>query len=157
MSEKEVLLSLEGLKQLEQELFHLRTAKRMEVAERIKQAREYGDISENSEYEDAKNEQAFIEGRILVLEKTLRNARVIDEPADGAGVVAIGCTVTLKDLEYGDEVVYMIVGTLEADPTHSRISNESPVGRAIMGQVVGTTVAVEAPDGTIQYQVTAIK
>jgi transcription elongation factor GreA len=157
MSEKEVLLSLEGLKQLEQELFHLRTVTRLEVAERIKQAREYGDIAENSEYEDAKNEQAFIEGRILVLEKTLRNARVIDEPTEGNGVVALGSTVVLKDLEYGDTLEYTIVGTLEADPTHSRISNESPVGSAIMGKKKGAVVAVDAPDGTIKYEIIAIK
>ena len=157
MAEKEVLLSLDGLKQLEQELLYLRTVKRMEVAERIKQAREYGDISENSEYEDAKNEQAFIEGRILVLEKMLRNARVIDEPVGQQEVVVLGSTVVLKDLEFGDEHTYTIVGTTEADPAHNRISNESPVGRAIMGQRVGTVVAVDAPDGVIQYEIVAIK
>lgn len=157
MAEKEVLLSLEGLKQLEQELIHLRTVKRLEVAERIKQAREYGDISENSEYEDAKNEQAFIEGRILVLEKTLRNARIIDEPVEGSNVVSLGSSVVLKDLEYGDQVDYAIVGTLEANPTQNRISNESPVGRAIMGKKVGTVVEVDAPDGTIKYEIIAIK
>ncbi|HWI51184.1 MAG TPA: transcription elongation factor GreA [Symbiobacteriaceae bacterium] len=157
MSEKEVLLSLEGLKQLEQELFTLRTAKRLEVAERIKQAREYGDIAENSEYEDAKNEQAFIEGRILVLEKTLRNARVIDEPAAGNEVVTVGSSVVLKDLEYGDQLEYTICGTLEADPTHNRISNESPVGRAIMGKRIGTVVEVDAPDGTIKYEILLVK
>ncbi|MFZ5817025.1 MAG: transcription elongation factor GreA [Bacillota bacterium] len=157
MSEKEVLLSLEGLKQLEQELLHLRTVKRLEVAERIKQAREYGDISENSEYEDAKNEQAFIEGRILVLEKMLRNARVIDEPTANGGLVTVGSTVVLKDLEYGDELTYTIVGTTEADPSQNRISNESPVGRAIMGQKVGTVVAVDAPDGVIKYEILEIK
>jgi len=157
MSEKEVLLSLEGLKLLEQELVVLRTVKRVEVAERIKQAREYGDISENSEYEDAKNEQAFIEGRILVLEKTLRNARIIDEPANGQTAVTLGSSVVLKDLEYGDTLNYTIVGTLEADPTHNRISNESPVGRAIMGKAKGTVVAVDAPDGVIRYEIVEIK
>ncbi|BAD42139.1 transcription elongation factor GreA [Symbiobacterium thermophilum] len=157
MAEKEVLLSLDGLKQLEQELLYLRTVKRMEVAERIKQAREYGDISENSEYEDAKNEQAFIEGRILVLEKMLRNARVIDEPVGQQEVVVLGSTVVLRDLEYGDEHTYTIVGTTEADPAHNRISNESPVGRAIMGQRVGTVVAVDAPDGVFKYEIVAIK
>lgn len=156
MAEREVLLSLDGLRQLEQELIHLRTVKRLEVAERIKQAREYGDISENSEYEDAKNEQAFIEGRILTIEKMLRNARVIDEPA-GLSVVAIGSTVVLKDLEYGDEVQYAIVGTMEANPAENRISNESPVGRAIMGQKVGTVVDVDAPVGTIRFEILAIK
>lgn len=157
MAEKEVLLSLEGLKQLEQELIHLRTVKRLEVAERIKQAREYGDISENSEYEDAKNEQAFIEGRILVLEKTLRNARIIDDPVEGNTAVALGTTVVLKDLEFGDTLEYTIVGTLEADPAHNRISNESPVGRAIMGHAEGMIVEVDAPDGTIKYQILEIK
>lgn len=157
VSEKEVLLSVEGLKQLEQELLHLRTVKRLEVAERIKQAREYGDISENSEYEDAKNEQAFIEGRILVLEKMLRNARLIDEPTAGNTQVTLGSTVVLKDLQYGDTLEYTIVGTLEADPTQSRISNESPVGRGIMGQKVGTIVEVDAPDGTIRYEILEIK
>jgi transcription elongation factor GreA len=157
MSEKEVLLSLEGLKQLEQELFHLRTAKRLEVAERIKQAREYGDIAENSEYEDAKNEQAFIEGRILVLEKTLRNARVIDDPVAGGGLAVLGCMVVLKDLEYGDTLEYSIVGTLEADPANNRISNESPVGAAIIGKPVGSIVEVDAPAGTIKYEILEIK
>ena len=156
MSEKEVLLSLDGLKQLEQELFTLRTVKRLEVAERIKQAREYGDIAENSEYEDAKNEQAFIEGRILVLEKTLRNAVVIDDHVAGDKVV-LGSSVILKDLEYQDELSYTIVGTLEADPTQNRISNESPVGRAIMGKGVGAIVEVDAPDGTIKYEIIAVK
>ncbi|HEY3363795.1 MAG TPA: transcription elongation factor GreA [Symbiobacteriaceae bacterium] len=156
MSEKEVLLSLEGLKQMEQELSHLRTVKRQEVAERIKQAREYGDIAENSEYEDAKNEQAFIEGRILVLEKMLRNAVVLDEPVQST-IASLGSTVLLKDLEYGDDLEYVIVGTMEADPAHHRISNESPVGRAIIGHKVGTVVEVDAPDGTIKYQITAIK
>jgi len=158
MTEKEVLLSWEGLKQLENELTQLRTVKRLEVAERIKQAREYGDITENAEYEDAKNEQAFIEGRILVLEKMLRNARVIDEEsARTAGVVTVGSTVVLRDLEYGDEQTYMIVGTTEADPAQNRISNESPVGRAIMGQKVGTVVTVDAPDGAIKYEILDIR
>ncbi|MGE5674148.1 MAG: transcription elongation factor GreA [Mycobacterium leprae] len=156
MSESEVLLSLEGLKQLEQELFNLRTVKRLEVAERLKLAREYGDIAENSEYEDAKNEQAFIEGRILVLEKLLRNARVLDDPGDNS-MVTMGCTVTLKDLQYGDELEYSIVGTTEADPLHGRISNESPVGKAIMNQKVGVVVEVDAPDGVIRYQIMKIK
>lgn len=157
MSKGEVLLSSNGLKHLEDELTMLRTVKRLEVAERIKEAREYGDISENSEYEDAKNEQAFIEGRILVLEKTLRNARVIHVPEGHPDVVTLGASVVLRDLEYGDEVEYTIVGTLEADPTKNRISNESPVGRAIMGKKVGTIVTVQAPAGAIQYQILAVK
>lgn len=157
MSEKEVLLSLEGLQQLERELTELRTVKRLEIAERIKQAREYGDIAENSEYEDAKNEQAFVEGRILVLEKMLRNARVIEESTGPAGIVSIGTTVVLRDMEYGDELTYTIVGTTEANPSERKISNESPVGRAIMGQQVGTVVAVDAPAGEIKYEILEIK
>jgi transcription elongation factor GreA len=156
MAEKEVLLSLEGLKQLEQELTYLLTVKRLEVADRIKQAREYGDISENSEYDDAKNEQAFIEGRILVLEKTLSNARIIDTPV-GSTAVGLGSTVRLRDLEFGDELSYVIVGTLEADPTANRISNESPVGQAILGKGVGTVVEVEAPVGVLRYEVLEIR
>jgi transcription elongation factor GreA len=156
VAEKEVLLSLEGLKQLEQELTHLRTVKRLEVAERIKQAREYGDISENSEYEDAKNEQAFIEGRILTLEKTLRNARLIDEPVRGSTAVRLGSSVRLRDLEFGDELSYVIVGTLEADPSANRISNESPVGQAILGKAVGAIVEVDAPAGMLRYEVLKI-
>jgi len=155
MAEKEVVLSLEGIKKMEQELDFLRSVKRREVAERIKQAREYGDISENSEYEDAKNEQSFVEGRILTLEKTLRNARVLDE-AEHHDMVALGSVVKLKDLEADEEVEYSIVGTLEADPKVARISNESPVGRAIMGQRVGAVVDVETPGGTAKYQVVAI-
>jgi transcription elongation factor GreA len=157
MAEKEVLLSAEGLKQLEQELSYLLTVKRLEVADRIKQARDYGDIAENSEYEDAKNEQAFIEGRILVLEKTLRNARIIDRPASGSNAVGVGHTVLLRDLEYGDEVSYVIVGTLEADPMAHRISNESPVGQAILGKAVGAVVEVEAPMGILRYEVLDIR
>ncbi|HLO03710.1 MAG TPA: transcription elongation factor GreA [Symbiobacteriaceae bacterium] len=157
MAEKEVLLSVEGLKQLEQELSHLLTVKRLEVADRIKQARDYGDIAENSEYEDAKNEQAFIEGRILVLEKTLRNARIMDAPVSGASAVGLGNTVLLRDLEFGDEISYVIVGTLEADPMAHRISNESPVGQAILGKAVGAVVEVEAPVGMLRYEVLDIR
>lgn len=157
MSEKEVILSLGGLRQLEQELDHLKTVKRKEVAERIKQAREYGDISENSEYEDAKNEQAFIEGRILVLEKMLRNARVIDESEARSGFVSLGNTVRLRDLEFGDVLEYTIVGTMEANPAANKISNESPVGKAILGQQTGTVVEVEAPAGSFKYEILEIK
>lgn len=156
MAEKEVILSREGLQKLEQELDFLKNAKRKEIAERIKQAREYGDISENSEYEDAKNEQAFIEGRILTLEKTLRNARVLAEEPGSTDVVAIGHRVKLKDMEYGDVEEYVIVGTLEANPNESKISNESPVGQAIMGQRAGSIVAVDAPAGTIRYEIIEI-
>ncbi|MDA8212528.1 MAG: transcription elongation factor GreA [Clostridia bacterium] len=157
MLEKEVILSLEGLKKLEDELEQLKTVKRREVAERIKQAIEFGDISENSEYEDAKNAQAFIEGRILTLEKMLRNAKVIDDMEIHTDVVSVGSTVLLKDLEFGDEVEYTIVGSAEADPLNNKISNESPVGKAILGQRNGSTVEVSVPAGILKYQILNIR
>jgi len=158
MAEKEVILTLEGLKKLEEELELYKTRKRREVAERIKQAIEYGDISENSEYEDAKNEQAFIEGRIITLEKMLRNARVIDSSEDGENkdVVTLGSTVILKDLDFGEEEQYTIVGSAEADPGTNKISNESPVGKAVLGQKKGAIVEVEVPAGTLKYEIVDI-
>lgn len=156
MSEKEVLLTLQGLQKLEDELEHLKTVKRREVAERIKVAISYGDISENSEYEDAKNEQAFIEGRIITLEKMLRNARIIEESGHDLNIVSIGSTVKVKDLEYGDEMEYTIVGSAEADPMDSKISNESPVGRALLGKQAGDTIEVNVPAGVLQYEVLQI-
>lgn len=157
MAEKEVLLTPEGLQKLEEELEHLKGVKRREVAERIKLAISYGDISENSEYEDAKNEQAFIEGRILTLEKMLRNARIIQEDEVQTDLVSIGSTVLLKDLEFDEEVTYTIVGSAEADPASNKISNESPVGRALIGKAIGSTVDVSVPAGTIQFQILNIK
>jgi transcription elongation factor GreA len=157
MPEKQIILTAEGLKKIEQKLDHLKSVRRREVAERIKQAIEFGDISENSEYEDAKNEQAFIEGEILTLEKMLRNAKLIDEDEISADVVTIGSTVVLKDLEIGDELEYTIVGSAEADPTESRISNESPVGEAILGRKVGSIVEVNVPAGTLKYEIVDIK
>ncbi|MFZ3172563.1 MAG: transcription elongation factor GreA [Carboxydocellales bacterium] len=157
MLEKEVILSLEGLKRLEDELELLKTVKRREVAERIKQAIEFGDISENSEYEDAKNAQAFIEGRILTLEKMLRNAKVIDDTDIHTDVVSVGSTVLLKDLEFGDEIEYTIVGSAEADPSDNKISNESPVGKAILGQRSSSTVEVNVPAGLLKYQILNIR
>lgn len=156
MKEKEVILTVGGLKKLEDELEQLKSVKRREVAERIKQAIEFGDISENSEYEDAKNEQAFIEGRILTLEKMLRNAKIIDDENLGTEVVSIGSTVRLKDLEYGDEFEYTIVGSVEADPGANKISNESPVGKAILGQPKGSVVEVTVPAGQLKYQIVDI-
>ncbi|NMA68442.1 MAG: transcription elongation factor GreA [Desulfitobacterium sp.] len=156
MAEKEVILTLEGLKKLEEELEMLKTVKRREVAERIKQAIEFGDISENSEYDDAKNEQAFIEGRIITLEKMLRNARVIDDSA-GSEVVSLGSTIVLKDKEFGDEEEYTIVGTAEADPTSNKISNESPVGKAVLGHEKGDVVEVEVPAGILQFEIVDIR
>ncbi|MDI3258075.1 MAG: transcription elongation factor GreA [Kyrpidia sp.] len=156
MSEKEVLLTPGGLQKLEEELEYLKSVKRREVAERIKTAISYGDISENSEYEDAKNEQAFVEGRIITLEKMLRNARIIKDADVDTDAVSIGSTVRLKDLEFGDVVEYTIVGSAESDPVENRISNESPVGRALLGRRVGEIVDVEVPDGVLQYEILEI-
>ncbi|MDI9413910.1 MAG: transcription elongation factor GreA [Bacillota bacterium] len=152
MADKETLLTLEGLKKLEGELEILKTVKRREVAERISAALDFGDISENSEYDDAKNEQAFIEGRILTLEKLLRNAIVIEADEDDT-IVSLGKKITIKDLETADVFEYQLVGSAEADPAGAKISNESPVGQAIMGKTPGTIVEVEVLDGVLQYEI----
>jgi transcription elongation factor GreA len=157
MAEKQTILTEEGLKKIEQKLEQLKSVRRRDVAERIKQAIEFGDISENSEYEDAKNEQAFIEGEILTLEKMLRNAQLIDEQQIGTDIVTIGSTVQVKDLEFGDTIAYTVVGSAEADPSELRISNESPVGSAILGRKVGHVVEVHVPAGTLLYEIMAIK
>jgi len=157
VNDKEVILTLDGLAKLEKELEHLKTVRRREVAERIKQALEFGDISENSEYEDAKNEQGFIEGRILSIEKMLRNARIIDESEEHTGVVTVGSTVKLVEVNGGTEAEYTIVGSAEANPLQSKISNESPVGRSLMGQKVGSVVNVNVPMGTIQYKIIGVR
>ena len=157
MSSKETILTAEGLKKLEDELENLRSVRRHEVAERIKVAIGYGDISENSEYDDAKNEQAFIEGRILELEQMISTATVIDSASNKEGVVMLGSTVVVKDMEFGDEETYTIVGTTEADPSKHRISNESPVGAAILGQKVNSVVQVHTPAGELSYQILEVK
>ncbi len=153
MAEKEILLTAEGLSKLEQELDYLKTVRRKEVAERIKAAIEFGDLSENSEYDDAKNEQAFIEGRIVAMEKSLRNVRLIDESDIAVDHISVGTVVKLKDLEFGDELEYTIVGSPEANPMQGRISDESPVGKALLGKKVGDTVEVVVPAGMIKYEV----
>jgi transcription elongation factor GreA len=156
MDEKETILTPEGLRKLEEELEFLKSVKRKEVAERIKQAKDFGDLSENSEYEDAKNEQAFTEGRILTVEAMLRNAKVIDNHDIRSDVVTIGCTLRLLD-ETGEELTFTIVGSPEADPAHDKISNESPVGQAVLGRRKGDTVTVKAPAGALKYTIKAIK
>ncbi len=155
MSEKPVLLTQEGLKQLEDELDYLKRVKRREVAERIKEALAFGDISENSEYDDAKNEQAFVEGRIAELENRLRNAEIIDKDEKTENV-SLGSTVKLKDVETNDLFEFTLVGSTEADPGRSKISNESPVGKAIIGRRKGETVHVLAPAGNIAYKIVAV-
>ena len=156
MVEKETILTVDGLKKIETKLEHLKSIRRREVAERIKQAIEFGDISENSEYEDAKNEQAFLEGEIIDLETKIRNSDIIQSNS-GSNVVQMGQTVVIKDLEFDEEMTYSIVGSAEADPTEFRISNESPVGAAIIGQKVGSTVEVHVPAGVLQYKIMEIK
>jgi transcription elongation factor GreA len=156
MASKEVILTQGGLEKLEKELEHLKSIKRREVAARIKTAISFGDISENSEYEDAKNEQAFIEGRIITLEKMLRNVRLIDDAETNGDKVGIGSTVILKDLEFDEDFKYTIVGSAEANPAENKISNESPVGKAILGKKINDTVEVSVPAGVLKYQVIKI-
>lgn len=152
--DKPVLLTPEGREKLETELEELRTTKRAEIAERIKYAKDFGDITENSEYEDAKNEQGMIEGRILVLENMLRNAVMIEGGPKSADVVGVGSVVEVKD-EFGKQT-YTIVGPAEVDVASGRISMESPVGKSLMGHKVGDTIAVQSPDGTRQIKITKI-
>jgi transcription elongation factor GreA len=154
--EREVLLTADGVRKLEQELEELKTERRRQVAERIKVAREFGDLSENSEYEAAKNEQAFVEGRILTLENLLRSARIVQDSEVDPHRVNLGTTVTLRDLDSGEMMEYTIVGSSEADPLHNRISYECPVGRAVFGQVTGSTVEVRTPGGPARYEIVAL-
>jgi transcription elongation factor GreA len=157
MADQKMILTKDGLKKLQDELENLKSVRRIEVAERIKQAIAFGDISENSEYDDAKNEQAFIEGRIQELEQKLRNVEVISEEKKPKNVVTMGCKVILRDMELNEDMEYTLVGTAEADPEAMRISNESPVGAAILGQKVNKVVDVQAPVGTIKYKIMKIK
>jgi len=156
MSAKEVVLTYEGLKKLEEELELLRGTKRKEVAERIKQALSFGDISENSEYDEAKNEQAQVEGRIVQLESMLKHARLIDEDEVQTDVVSLGAKVKLYDLEFDEEVEYLIVGSTEANPLKSKISNESPVGAALIGHKKDDIIEVQVPDGSIKFKILEI-
>lgn len=153
VNNKEVILTYEGLVKLEKELEEYKSVKRKEVSERIKQALAFGDISENSEYDEAKNEQAFIEGRIATIENMLKKAKVIDEEDITTDVVNIGSKVTVKDLEDDEEVEYTIVGSAEADPIELKISNESPVGRAIIGNKIGDVIEISVPDGILKYEI----
>ncbi len=155
---KENILTVSGLARLENELNLLKTKKRTEIAQRIKQALAFGDITENSEYDEAKNEQAFIEGRIAQLENILKNAKVIDDEDIDTEKVSIGAKVKLKviDEEYDDEVEYTLVGSAEADPINLKISNESPVGKAILGKSIGEKVEINVPDGIIKYEILQI-
>ena len=144
---RDVILTQEGLDKLKNELEYLSGDKRREVAERIKEAREFGDIMENSEYDDAKNEQAMLEKQISDLEEKLRGAQVIDEKAISTDVVGVGTTVHVKDQKSGKSVKYSIVGSAEANPTENKLSNESPVGKALIGHKRGQVVSVPVPRG----------
>ncbi len=157
MSSKEVILTQSGLKKLEEELTYLKSVKRREVAARIKTAISFGDLSENAEYDNAKNEQAFIEGKIITLEKMLRNARLIEDNEVSKEIVGVGCTVRLQDMEDNEVLEFTIVGTAESDPANNRISNESPVGRAIIGHPIGAEVNINVPAGAIKYKILEIK
>jgi transcription elongation factor GreA len=154
---REVILTPEGYEKLKQEIEHLSTEKRREVADRIRHAREFGDIAENSEYDDAKNEQALLEHRIATLEERLRSARVIDASEVATDVVSVGSKVKLKDVETNKTVEYFIVGSAEANPTEHKLSNESPVGKAIIGRKKGETVEVAAPRGALKFKILDIK
>jgi transcription elongation factor GreA len=155
--EKDVILTQAGFEKLKATIDELETVKRREVAERIKSAREFGDISENSEYDDAKNEQALLESRIAKLKEQLRSARVIDTSDIPKDVVSIGSKVKVKYVDDGETDEYEIVGSAEADPGTRRLSNESPVGRAVLGHKKGDVVEVAAPAGPIKLQIMSIK
>ena len=157
MPDKEVILTAEGFKRLSDEIEYLSTIKREEVSDRIREAREFGDISENSEYNEAKNEQAKLEMRIDILSQKLRNARVLSGAEIKTDAVGIGCKVHLEDVKHGDSFHYMVVGSAEADPARMKLSNESPVGKAIMGRKAGETVKVATPRGSTRYKIVSIK
>jgi transcription elongation factor GreA len=154
---KDVLLTPEGYEKLKQEIEYLRGDRRREVADRIRVAREFGDIAENAEYDDAKNEQAMLEHRIAQLEERLLNAKVIDAGDVDTSVVSIGSIVRLRDVDAKETFEYHIVGSAEANPSASKLSNESPVGKAIMGHKKGETVEVTAPRGSLKFKILDIK
>ena len=153
---KQIIVSHEGLKKLQQELEHLKTVKRKEVAQAIQKARAYGDLSENSEYDEAKNEQAEIEGKIANLEATLENAIVLDDSELGTDKVNVGNKVTVHNIDADEESEYKIVSTAEADPIMGLISDDSPLGKALIGQRKGDSVNVETPMGIVKYTITDI-
>ena len=153
---KQILLTSEGLQKLQDELENLKTVRRKENTAAIKRALSFGDLSENSEYDEAKNEQAEIEARIVEIENMLNNAKVIDEDSIATDVVSVGSKVKVKDMEDGTIEEYSIVGSTEADPMNGKISDESPVGNALLGHKVGEKVIVEAPMGKLEYEIVEI-
>ncbi len=154
----QTLVTKEGLKKLKDELEHLKTTRRAEVAQRLREAISYGDLSENSEYEEAKNEQAFVEGRILELEAKIKNAKIISDKKESKHKeVEIGCTVMLTNITDGDDPErYTIVGSTEADPLDHKISNESPIGKAVLGRTKGDRVMIHSPSGEIEYEIAQV-
>jgi transcription elongation factor GreA len=154
---KDVILTKEGYQRLKNEIEFLSTERRREIAERIKLAREFGDIAENAEYDTAKNEQAMLEARIAKLEERLAAARVIEKREISKDVVSVGATVRLRDVDAKQTVEYHIVGSAEANPAEQKLSNESPVGKAIMGHKKGETVEVVTPRGSLKYKILEIK
>lgn len=156
--DEETLVTKEGLKKLKDELENLKSVRRKEVAQRLKEAISYGDLSENSEYEEAKNEQAFVEGRIIELERKIKNAKIISEhDAKKTGKeVNIGSHVTLREKGEDEDVTYTIVGATEADPFNSKISNESPIGRSVLGHMKGDVVHVSTPSGMVDYEIVKV-
>ena len=156
MPQNETLLTCEGLKKLEEELEYLKTQKRREIAERIKVALGFGDLSENSEYDEAKNEQAQVEMRIVELENKLRNVKIIDEDDIETKTVQVGNIVQVLDVEYDEKVEYKIVGSTEADISENKISNESPIGKALLGRKKNDVVDVETPGGMLQFKILKI-
>ncbi|MEW8955096.1 transcription elongation factor GreA [Clostridium sp.] len=157
MSDKKYVMTYEGVKKLEEELEFLKTVKRKEITEKIKVALGYGDLSENSEYDEAKNEQAFVEGRIIQLENMLKNATVIDESEISTDMVSVGSIVKVKDYDFDEEVEYTIVGSAEADPMENKISNESPVGKALLGKKIGDVVEAVVPGGVSKFEILGIR
>lgn len=154
--QKDIFFTPEGLEKIENEIDYLKTVRRKEVAGRIKVALGYGDLSENSEYDEAKNEQAQVEERIAKLESMVRNAKVIDEKDLNTEVVNVGSKVVVKDISNNEEDEYTIVGSAEADPLNGKISNESPVGSKLIGLKVGDVAEIEIPDGIIKYEIRSI-
>ena len=154
---KKNIMTYEGIKKLEEELEYLKTVRRKEITEKIKVALGYGDLSENSEYDEAKNDQAFNEGRIIQLENMLKNAVVVDESEIPTDKVSVGSIVKVMDYEFDEEVEYSIVGSAEADPMNFKISNESPVGSALLGKKVGDVVEVTVPSGVSKFEILEIR
>lgn len=154
---KEFKITSARLKELEKELTYLKTTKEKEIAELIKEARSFGDLSENSEYDEAKNEQAKLYGRIAEIENILLNAVIIEENDQLAGVVSLGCTLKVRDLETDEIEIYAIVGSQEADPMLGRISDDSPFGKGLLGKTIGDTVEIEVPAGVIRYEILGVE